>query len=238
MPTGAIAFFEHFPKNFLRPYGLVETPPHPLETIKRRIQPYSCEWLTRPQVALSELAETLSKNTELLTNTTTPVVNKDWSDNYVDTLQPLIQPLEKFDRKANSKPSKTDVKSFLKFFWQQNKDLDTMIDHAVEIGAALFSTGIHLTVARTLMRNPEIYASKLSGTDETTRNFQRDKSPAALKKFLTTVCVKQSEKERPSLSTQSFMDALHSSADMTDAETQPPPKKNKKNKKQDKQVKK
>ena len=72
VPTGAIAYF---PKNFLKPYGLVETPPHTLETIKRWIQPYSCEWLTRMQVALSELAESLSKNTELLTNSTRPVVD-------------------------------------------------------------------------------------------------------------------------------------------------------------------
>ena len=57
---GGVGYFQQFPKNFLRPYGEVD--PAPTEAVVfKRTQPFSCEWLTRPKIAMSELAETIRK---------------------------------------------------------------------------------------------------------------------------------------------------------------------------------
>ena len=63
-PCG-VGYFQQFPKSFLRLYGEVEKSPAP-ETVFRRIQPFTYEWLLRPKVALSELSETLAKNVDII----------------------------------------------------------------------------------------------------------------------------------------------------------------------------
>lgn len=51
-------YFNHYPTNFLKPYGLVDDPPQK-GMICRRIHPISCEWLKGPKVAMSEFSETI-----------------------------------------------------------------------------------------------------------------------------------------------------------------------------------
>lgn len=60
-----VQYFNQFPENFLRPYGRVANPPDE-ETISKRINPISCEWFGRPKVAMSEFADTITQNMELL----------------------------------------------------------------------------------------------------------------------------------------------------------------------------
>jgi hypothetical protein len=63
-PRG-VGFFQQFPRQFLRPYGEAEKAPS-TDTVFKRIKPFTCEWLLRPKVALSEFADTMLKNTALI----------------------------------------------------------------------------------------------------------------------------------------------------------------------------
>ena len=56
-----VLYLNQFPKNFLRPYGAVDQAPTE-DVVFRRVSPASCEWLKRPKVAMSEMAETLTTN--------------------------------------------------------------------------------------------------------------------------------------------------------------------------------
>ena len=69
-----VPFFNHFHKAFLRPYGKAESAPDS-RTIFNRINARNCEWLCRPQVALSELAETMHKNIPAIEGS--PLINGD-----------------------------------------------------------------------------------------------------------------------------------------------------------------
>ena len=56
---------KHFPKSVLSPYGqalgiLTD------DKIINRLQFFTCEWLNRPEVAISEFAETMLKNMTVL----------------------------------------------------------------------------------------------------------------------------------------------------------------------------
>ena len=58
----SVQCYNHFRKDFLRPYGL----PHDessfvAATISRRLNSYNCEFYLQPQVAISEFAETVQQ---------------------------------------------------------------------------------------------------------------------------------------------------------------------------------
>ena len=64
-----ITFFNQVRKDFIRPYGL----PHDAmsfeeSTLKRRLSNINCEFYLRPQIAMSEFAETVSANLKYMEN--------------------------------------------------------------------------------------------------------------------------------------------------------------------------
>ena len=58
-----VSFFNHFRKDFIRPYGLAhnENTFDPA-TLSRRLNNINCEFYLRPQIAISEFAETIPAN--------------------------------------------------------------------------------------------------------------------------------------------------------------------------------
>ena len=92
----AVHFFQHFPSNFLKPYGLADPQP-PESTILRRIAPMNCEWLGRPQVAASEFAETIKGNLDILSESNSqfsPKVHFRQSPGNVGSISRLIAKIE------------------------------------------------------------------------------------------------------------------------------------------------
>ena len=65
---GGTKFFNHFPSNFLRPYG-VAGPALDHHTLQRRINPVCCELLKPPHTAMSEFAATMVDNFNFLAAT-------------------------------------------------------------------------------------------------------------------------------------------------------------------------
>ena len=72
-------FLNQFPKKILRPYGAVEQAPSE-ETVLKRVKPNSCEWLKRPKVAMSEMAETLTANMDMLATKESPPPFQEWRE--------------------------------------------------------------------------------------------------------------------------------------------------------------
>ena len=59
----SVSYFNHFRKDFIRPYGLAhDAQSFDEATLTRRLNNFNCEFFTRPQVAVSEFAETFSTN--------------------------------------------------------------------------------------------------------------------------------------------------------------------------------
>ena len=111
-----LLFLKQFPKNFLRPYGKVEGPTT-TDVVLKRIKPDSCEWLRRPNVAMSELSETLTTNMELLDEMRTEgsLLSKKGVRLYKEALEPLLESVSKLNNKRECKGGSEDVKNVLKF---------------------------------------------------------------------------------------------------------------------------
>ena len=92
-------YLNQFPKNFLRPYGAVDQAPTE-DVIFRRVSPASCEWLKRPKVAISEVAETLRTNMDMLTRKKSKLLSSDGVASYAKKLKPLLQNLKNLNKKV------------------------------------------------------------------------------------------------------------------------------------------
>ena len=60
---GGVGYYQHFRKDFIRPYGLAHNN-HTFQdaTLARRLKSINCEFMVRPHIAMSELSETMTKD--------------------------------------------------------------------------------------------------------------------------------------------------------------------------------
>ena len=86
-PNG-VQFFSQFPRSWIRPYGLADTKP-PTAAKVLELKPFTCEWLLRPKVALSELAESVDKNLNHLIDDNTGLLENEAKQNLHHSLAPL-----------------------------------------------------------------------------------------------------------------------------------------------------
>ena len=65
----SVTFFNHFRKDFIRPYGLAyDAMSFEDSTLKQRLNNINCEFYLRPQIAISEFAETVYANLKYMEN--------------------------------------------------------------------------------------------------------------------------------------------------------------------------
>ena len=116
-PNG-VQFFSQFARSWIRPYGLADTKP-PTAAKVLELKPFTCEWLLRPKVALSELAESVEKNLHraLL--------------HYCKILF--------LGRSSTGEATRENVVETLKFLFADNEGLDEQMDTLFSLGGAIFT---------------------------------------------------------------------------------------------------
>ena len=72
-PSNGIGFFDHFPKNFIKPYGGTEELIME-DSVNKRARFYNCEMLKRPRIAMSELAQTTKETINCLAQIRKPIL--------------------------------------------------------------------------------------------------------------------------------------------------------------------
>lgn len=181
-PRG-VNFYQQFARSFIRPYGLADEAPTP-ETVFRRLKPFNCEWLIRPNIALSELSETISKNTAVVVNDETGTLSDNCKKFWSDNMNPLIQCLSSMQRDSESCTDPTDVVNVLKFLFKPNDNLDEAMDTFFHIGGAMFVSACQYIIARTLVRQPEAYAELVQAENGGDKQFQSEKDIASMTNFI------------------------------------------------------
>ena len=156
-----VPFFNHFHKAFLRPYGKAESAPES-STIFNRINARKCERLCHPQVALSELADTMHENIPAIEGS--PLINGDALAGVLEHLAELTNALLPFERTSDTVPSIKNANTLLRLTIHDN-ELDRFFEKAFELGGALFSASLTYLVFRDLARDPAVYAERLASKD-------------------------------------------------------------------------
>jgi hypothetical protein len=185
-PKGAVLYLNQFPKNFLRPYGRQEEAPNE-DTVYKRIKPESCEWLLRPKVATSELADTIQKSLETLEEVSGRTLLRASSlVRFKTAFDGIQEHLPLLNTRDPGDPTTQSVKALLKFLCDD--EIDNAIDEAYKIGSALFSMATHVIVARNLVRNTERFAETFSPVTPTKdeKRFKQEKTITSLKRMMTS----------------------------------------------------
>ena len=99
-----VGYFDHFPKNFLCPYGAT-TEPLVDSTIYRRLIPSCCEYLKWPKITFSELAGTVSETIDMPETMKEPLLDRKELKRLKKSLRNVNQSLSKLNIKHNPIPN-------------------------------------------------------------------------------------------------------------------------------------
>ncbi len=159
-PT-AVEYFNQFVRSFVTPYLQAQPPPDAADVVKR-LKPFSCEWLPRPEVALSEYSEAISTNMAVVREFRKSVVTKQIAKKLEEKFDPLADQFQQLIRKNKRSPTCDDVKQVLKSIINEDDGFDETINNLFPASNAMFCIAANHLVARTLLRNPATYCASAS----------------------------------------------------------------------------
>ena len=101
---------------------------------------------------------------------------------------PIVQKLD--TRAADQKdPKAEDIKQFLQAILSQSEEIDNSFQQLMQLGGAMYLLGTHYTIIKTLLSNPEAYASLVLETfcPEMTE-FKQNPTIKGMKTLITKTC--------------------------------------------------
>ena len=119
------------------------------------------EWLTRPNYATSELADTLYSNIATIGEYRDKVFCRQVTDVMIDKLRPIKQVLQRFNKKDSSTaedPDERDLASLMKFI--EDDTMKTLSKHLFAASGAMFSMATQIMTLQTLFSHPSEFAKK------------------------------------------------------------------------------
>lgn len=179
-----VTYFKHFPHYFIHPYDaqLQYNQQEFLEKLSAR----NCEWITRPKVALSEAAQALHENWEIVKKS--PLLDRTVQNQMESVLEPMHQIFTNLDSKdKSSNATNQDVYQVMRWCFDY-PDLDASLSTSMQQSAAFFVLLTQLRAMRGLVTNPKHYATKLVNDAPESIQFKNDKTVGALQQMLTAMC--------------------------------------------------
>lgn len=147
---------KYIPRSFLLSYTAALQDPKE-EAILSRVHNFNCEWLQRPNMAISEMTQTIRENIPLIRQYSGTIFVPEFVQDLLQLLQSLSAALSRLDNKDKSTtepPTREDVISVLRTL-DGDVDLEESIVDGFNVAGLLLMKCIHLLVRQTLMWNPE-----------------------------------------------------------------------------------
>lgn len=185
----AVNYFRHFPTSFLKPYGMADEAPS--QVVMRRLSSINCEWLRRPHTGVSEFAETIEKNLEFLSENHSSYVKQTSFKTIKGNLGNFTDLVKKLNTKnADQEPATPDdMKQFLKAMLTENEEVHNFFQDMMKFGGAMYLLGTYYTVIKTLLNNPDAYASKgLETFCPEMTEFKGNPTVKGMRTLLTKTC--------------------------------------------------
>lgn len=149
----------HFPRSFLLKYGPALQDPTD-NAIFNRLHSWNCEWLSRLNIAISELAMTTKDNMPLIGQFHGTLFCDQFLDDLLSSFDHLLPALSRLDNKDKTDqmpPSREDVVSLLRNL-DQDTDLRQCIMDGFNVAGLLMMLVTQVLAIQTLMRNAEDFA--------------------------------------------------------------------------------
>ena len=151
-----VGFFNHFTRPRLRPYGEIKEAT-PDDTMVDKANTINCEYLCRPSVALSELADTVSSNKDILRT----LLSSLDTQTIMTKVEQLDKTVNKFNTRCETLVKSSDVHNLLKYSIADPSDnTDSTFDTMEHLGMIMYVIASHQKQLRALVRNTADYSKK------------------------------------------------------------------------------
>jgi hypothetical protein len=181
--SAGVVWFSQALRNFITPYGLAKAAPQPTEMIAR-LKPFTSEWLVRPNIAISEYAETISANLPFLRENAEDILKSEYIEMLENHFAPMMSSLDALNKKTPSTPTVTEAKDIVKSLVTDN-NVDSAMEDLFKVSAALFAISANYIMATSVLRHPKQFAQAIDGTKgKESAEFKRTGSASAMKDYL------------------------------------------------------
>ena len=187
-----VNYFKHQTKHFLTPYGKT----HGLLTSREivdKLYHWNCEWLTRPNYAISELANTIYANLMTLADYKDKVFTKHAVDPLLNKAPPIRTVLQQFNKKdsaTSEEPDERDLHDLMKFV--KNDTLKGLCKHLFAASGAMFSIATHIMTLKTLFSHPAEYVKRHRESPEV-QAFKQNPSRESMVAYIASQTLSHTE---------------------------------------------
>ena len=184
-----VNYFKHQTKHFLTPYGKT----HGLLTSREildKLFHWNCEWLTRPNYAISELADTLYatlakyKDKVFTRHAVDPLLNKD------RPIRTVLQRFNKRDSATAEEPDECNLADLMKFI--EDDTLKSLCKHLFAASGTMFSIATHMMTLETLFSHPAEYAKRHRESPEV-QSFKQNPSRESMVAYIASQTLSHTE---------------------------------------------
>ncbi|KAL9977160.1 hypothetical protein ACROYT_G014538 [Oculina patagonica] len=174
----------HFLRSFLLSYGPAIQDITD-EDVLKRLHDFNCEWMSRPNIAISEIVMTLKDNLKLFKAYREKVFKEAFVDElegFITPLLPALKRLDNKDKETTEPPTKSDVCLVLRTI-QENVEFERCVRQGYNACGPVFSSAVQVIALATLLNCPAQFAKKCQRTSETDA-FKADPSLVTMKDYL------------------------------------------------------
>ena len=188
----SINYFKHQTKHFLTPYGKT----HGLLTSREildKLFHWNLEWLTRPNYAVSKLADTLYVNLATLTEYKDKVFTRHAVDPLLNKARPIRTVLQRFNKKDSAtaeEPDERDLADLMKF--TEDDTLKSLCKHLFRASGAMFSIATYMMTLETLFSHPAEYAKRHRESPEV-QSFKQNPSRESMVAYIASQTLSHTE---------------------------------------------
>lgn len=156
----AINYFNHFPRQRLIPYGPIKEPTSDTSMLDKA-RSINCEYISRPKVALSEFADTVTSNKDRIKQM---CINL-YCHEIGAALDKLNDVLRNFNTRGDGTAvGKKDVDNLLRYLVKDDLETDEIFDRMEHLEMMLYVVGSHVKLCvekrRNTVGNVDILLSK------------------------------------------------------------------------------
>ena len=147
---------------------------------------WNCEWLTRPNYAISELADTLYANLATLAEYKDKVFTKHAVDPLLNKARPIRTVLQRFNKKDSAtaeEPDERDLADLMKFI--EDQTLKSLCKHLFAASGAMFSIATHIMTLETLFSQPAEYVKRHHESPEV-QSFKQNPSRESMVAYIAS----------------------------------------------------
>lgn len=152
---------KHFPCSFLLNYGeaLQDLPD---DKVLARLKSWNCEWLSRPNIAMSEMASTLKDNWDNINRFRGTVFTQSFVDQLQSFCQPIMPELGRLNNKDKNSHEPADKDDVLDVIEAVHKDEQTeaLFTDAFNACGPVLMMAIHIIAFNCLLHNPDAFAEQ------------------------------------------------------------------------------